>query len=157
VIREKIGPVTIDLDEFRSFTHRRIWEDQERMEIRQLKSGITVQEKNRRRFEDITKLYEEVSSLSYFPKVPFLNFTVRKGFGNLRFTPVFRWQDRYVYRYCTGMLADVMVSGRVADTFGGFLSAKEFLNAENENLEDFEESEYGSSIGSFNRQAWLNE
>lgn len=127
------------------------------MQLHSLRKTFSAKDTYQKRFKDVGRLFEQIRTLRYFPEVPFLFYTVHKGPGNLRITPVFTWQDHYVYRFCTGMLVEVLIEGRIKDTFGAFRSTKDFLKAEDQDLEDVDESEYGTPIGTFNRNAWLNE
>lgn len=87
----------------------------------------------------VNSLYHDVESGEYFPSIPRDYITLNKNRGITRICPQFSYQDTCVYYFCVRQLVDIIASGRVDGTFGGWRGSvpQQILESE-EHLADIE-------------------
>lgn len=89
------------------------------------------------RLQLVNQLYQEIESGAYFPSVPRDYVTLNKHKGITRICPQFSYRDTCVYYFCIRQLTEIIASGHVEGTFGGWRgSVPQRKNERDEQLGD---------------------
>jgi hypothetical protein len=133
-------------DDFLRWFNRGFWRAFRRWSV---PLGIPRKQEERRFL--LNRVFDAVQSARYSPSIPQIEIVSNKGYGVVRYVPVFCIEDYCVYFFCIRELEEVLCSKRVENTFGGWTLGGQMPRAEHEEVAG-DDPGYGRY--SFNPDAW---